>query len=116
LTEIKLLALDLDGTIFGDDLVISPRMRQAIRDAQAKGVIVTIATGRMFDSARLIAQDLDIREPLICYQGAMVRHTGSGEVLYHKTLPLGLTHEIISEAERLGLHLNLYLNDELYVS
>src|SRR5439155_18831427 len=84
--------------------------------AQVEGVLVTIAMGRIFDSARLIAQDLDIQEPLICYEGAMVRHAASGEVLYHRTLPLDLTHEIISETERRGLHLNLYLYDRLYVN
>ena len=50
--SIKLLALDLDGTIFGDDLFISDRTRSAIRRARQAGVLVTIATGRMFRSGR----------------------------------------------------------------
>ncbi len=114
--SIKLLALDLDGTIFGDDLVISTRTREAIARAQQQGVLVTIATGRMFISASAIASDLGIEAPLICYQGAMVRHSGSGEMLYHKTIPLHLAHEIISRTQQLGLHLNLYLNDAIYAA
>jgi hypothetical protein len=114
--SIKLLALDLDGTIFSDDLVISPRMRKAIEGAQRKGVIVTIATGRMFRSARLVADELKIAEPLICYQGAMVAHARTGEVLYHKTVPLDLALAIIDEAVVRGIHLNLYLNDHMYVA
>jgi len=114
--SIKLLALDLDGTIFGDDLVISDRTRQAILGAQQQGVLVTIATGRMFVSASRIAADLGIEAPLICYQGAMVRHSASWEMLYHKTVPNRYTHEIISETQRLGLHLNLYLNDFIYTA
>jgi Cof subfamily protein (haloacid dehalogenase superfamily) len=114
--SIKLLALDLDGTIFGDDLVISTRTRKAIECAQRQGVLVTIATGRMFVSARAIAADLNIDAPLICYQGAMVRHSHSGEMLYHKTVPAGLAHEIISKTQEMGLHLNLYLNDEIYAA
>jgi Cof subfamily protein (haloacid dehalogenase superfamily) len=113
---IKLLALDLDGTVFADDLVISPRLREAISNAQAKGVIVTIATGRMFRSARVFATDLNILEPLICYQGALVAEPVTGKVLYHKTVPLPLTHAIISDAQDRGIHLNLYLNDEIFVS
>lgn len=114
--NIRLIALDLDGTIFADDLIISERMRRAIRHAQDAGVIVTIATGRMFRSARQIAEDLDIKEHLICYQGAMIAHSTTGEVLYHKTVPLDLTRQIIRETTSRGLHLNLYLNDNIYVS
>lgn len=113
---VKLLALDLDGTIFTDDLLISERTRHAIRAAQDKGVLVTIATGRMFHSARKIAHDLCIAAPLICYQGALVRHSETDEKLYHKTVPNDLAHEIISATEARGLHLNVYLDDVLYVA
>ncbi|MEO6457316.1 MAG: Cof-type HAD-IIB family hydrolase [Chloroflexia bacterium] len=114
--SIKLLALDLDGTIFGDDLVISERTRRAILHAQQQGVLVTIATGRMFVSAKQIATDLSIDAPLICYQGAMVRHSGTGETLYHKTVPRPLAHEIIAKSQQFGLHLNLYLDDAIYAA
>jgi Cof subfamily protein (haloacid dehalogenase superfamily) len=113
---IRLLAIDLDGTIFGDDLVISPRTRRAIQDAQALGAVVTIATGRMFRSARQIAVDLRVTGPLICYQGAMVRDAVTSELLLHETIPHGMAHTIFAETEGLGLHLNVYLDDELYVS
>ena len=114
--SIRLLALDLDGTIFGDDLVVSPRTRQAIADAQSAGVTVTIATGRMFRSARQIASDLGIGGPIICYQGAMVADTATGHLLLHQTIPVPLAHAVIEDTERMGLHLNVYLDDQLYVS
>ncbi|MEO8285695.1 MAG: Cof-type HAD-IIB family hydrolase [Chloroflexota bacterium] len=113
---IKLLALDLDGTLFGDDLIISDRIRAAIMAAQQKGVIVTIATGRMFRSARHVAAKLSLDEPLICYQGALIQHSISREVLYHKTVPIHLAHEIISATADRSLHLNMYVGDELYVA
>jgi len=112
---IKLLAIDLDGTIFGDDLLISDRTRTAIRNAQAQGVLVTIATGRMFRSAQQIAADLGIEAPLICYQGALIRHSATGETFFHKTIPSHLAHSVIEETSRRGLHLNVYVNDELFV-
>ena len=113
---IKLLALDLDGTIFSDNLIISERTRGAIEAAKEMGVLVTIATGRMFTSARKIAVELGIKAPLICYQGAMVRHSDSGEMLFHRTIPRRLAHEIISAAQERNLHLNVYLDDRLYVA
>jgi Cof subfamily protein (haloacid dehalogenase superfamily) len=114
--NVRLIALDLDGTVFTDDLIISNRMRRAIRHAQEAGVLVTIATGRMFRSARQIAAELDIREHLICYQGAMIAHSVTGEIPYHETIPIPLAHAIIDETKGRGLHLNLYLSDQIYVS
>ena len=112
---IRLLALDLDGTIFGDDLFISRRTRTAIRKAQDKGVTVTIATGRMFRSASRIARDLGIVAPLICYQGALIRHSVTADTLFHKTIAPHFTHSIIDDSSERGLHLNLYVDDNLYV-
>jgi Cof subfamily protein (haloacid dehalogenase superfamily) len=112
---IRLIALDLDGTLFGDDLQVSRRTRQAIAAAQDAGIIVTIATGRMFRSARYVAADLGISGPLICYQGAMIRQHPTGEVLLHKTVPAALAQEVIAETVKSGLHLNVYLDDQLYV-
>lgn len=112
---IKLLALDLDGTIFHDDLSVSDRTRKAITDAQDAGVIVAIATGRMYRSARAIAADLNVHGPMICYQGAMIKDVVTGDTLLHTTVPLPLAHELIAETSKEGLHLNIYLNDELFV-
>lgn len=113
---IKLLALDLDGTLFTDDLIISARARRAIKAAQERGVLVTLATGRMFTAASKIAADLGLVAPLICYQGALVRDGVTGQVLYHQTVPRVLSHEIIAATAQRGLHLNVYMDDHLYVS
>jgi Cof subfamily protein (haloacid dehalogenase superfamily) len=69
----------------------------------------------MFRSARQIAARLGFNEPLVCYQGALVQHAITGEVLYHRTVPLALAHEIIKDVESRGLHLNVYLEDDIYV-
>lgn len=44
--EIKLIALDMDGTTLLDDKTISPKNMQVLRDAQARGILVVPATGR----------------------------------------------------------------------
>ncbi|NWG19824.1 MAG: HAD family phosphatase [Chloroflexi bacterium] len=83
----QLVALDLDGTVVDHDLVIHPDVRETIAAAQARGVHVTLATGRMYGAAVPFAHALDIQTPIICYQGALIRHPKSGEVLYHVTMP-----------------------------
>lgn len=43
---IKIIGLDLDGTVFNDDKEITPRTLAAIREAAARGIVVLPATGR----------------------------------------------------------------------
>jgi Cof subfamily protein (haloacid dehalogenase superfamily) len=111
----RLLALDLDGTIVDGSLQVSARARRALRAATDSGVHVTLASGRPFGGTRLFANDLGIREPLICHQGAMVRDPGSGEVYLRRSLPRHLAHEFVDTVREHGWDLCLTLDDELYV-
>ena len=47
----KLIALDIDGTIRNADYPISNRTRDALNKVRELGAVVTVATGRMFQSA-----------------------------------------------------------------
>jgi Cof subfamily protein (haloacid dehalogenase superfamily) len=111
----RLVALDLDGTLITDDLLISAEAQAAIAAAIERGVIVTLATGRMYRSALPFAQTLKLAAPLICYQGAMVRHSVTGETLYHQTVPLELARAFIQAAQDRNYHVNAYVDDVLYV-
>jgi Cof subfamily protein (haloacid dehalogenase superfamily) len=111
----KLLALDLDGTLIGLDLEISQRTKAAIKQIMSRGIIVTIATGRMFQSALPFAKELNISTPLICYEGAMIAKPDTKEILWHKPVPLSLAREAIELINKENLHINAYLDDELYV-
>ncbi len=112
--DIKLIAIDLDDTLLKNDLTISPRAKRAIAKSVDKGVAVTLATGRMYASALPYALDLKIDLPLITYQGALVKYA-DGRVVYHQPLPLALAGELIDFIRPYGLHVNLYINDELFM-
>ncbi len=106
---IKLLALDIDGTLVDHDLVVRPRTLAAVREARRRGVAVSLVTGRMASSARRFAESLGLTGPLIAYQGALIREMpapGSGRVgrlLYHAPLPAELAREICLWAREQGL-------------
>ena len=91
-----LLALDLDGTVMGDDLQISPKVRYAIDAARDAGVAVTLATGRSYNSAIKWARELSIDIPLVCYQGGQVKDPINETVLHEASFPRGLGLELIA--------------------
>lgn len=111
----KLVAVDIDGTLVGEDLVIRDNIRRALHQCAQQGLVVTLATGRMFQSTKPYAEKLGLDVPLITYNGALVKHSGTGEVYHHRTIPLELAHEIVRLCKELGLHLHTYVDDEYYV-
>ena len=114
---IRLLALDLDGTLMDDDMVIrSHRVRRAVAAAHELGVVVTLATGRMFDFALPFARDLGITAPMICYQGGLIQAPDSGVPLYRATMERALVREVLElQAER-GWHFVLYAADDVFLT
>lgn len=113
--EIKLVAVDLDDTLLRDDLTISRRSLDVLREVRERGVVVTLATGRMFPSALPYARLLNFEMPLITYQGALVKNAFSGEVVYECSLPEEVARLVIHYGRRNNIHINSYLHDKLYV-
>jgi Cof subfamily protein (haloacid dehalogenase superfamily) len=113
---VRLLALDLDGTLMDDSMVIkSDRVRRAISAAQERGVVVTLATGRMFDFAVPYAHDLGITAPLICYQGGLIQSLDSDVPLYRATMEPALVREVLEWQAQRGYHFVLYADDDVFL-
>lgn len=111
---IELVALDIDGTLIGDDLIISPDTRAAVKAATRRGVHVSLVTGRMVSSALRFAIDLDLTAPIVGYQGGLIRsmaRPGSkriGRLLVHSPISAEVAREIVewTRAQGLDPHLN----------
>lgn len=113
---IKLVALDVDGTLVGKDVTITPRAREAVRAARERGVRFAIVTGRMYKSAAPYAEELGLGGmPLIAYNGALVKEYPSGRVIYHQPVPLEACKALAAFCEARGYHVQAYVNDDLYV-
>jgi Cof subfamily protein (haloacid dehalogenase superfamily) len=121
---IKLVALDLDGTIVNEHLEISETTLAMLnRIQQEAGVKVVIATGRMFPSTIPFARRIGLKDPVISYQGAMIRDIADEfenilhhPILFHQTLDVDAVKAIIQLIEAEGYHANMYVNDNLYTT
>jgi Cof subfamily protein (haloacid dehalogenase superfamily) len=97
---IRLLALDLDGTLLNPRGQISDRNRLAIDKAREKGVRVAVVTGRRFRDSRAIALELGLDVPVISHNGALTKHARTLETVAVLPLPLNAA----KEALRVGRH------------
>ncbi|MEM8543620.1 MAG: Cof-type HAD-IIB family hydrolase [Cyanobacteria bacterium P01_H01_bin.119] len=116
---IKLLVLDIDGTLAGRSNQVEAPVLEAIRAVQARGIQVAIATGRMYGSAVRFHQAVGSALPLMAYQGAYIKDPLTKKVYRHTPLPRSHTLALIAEltplelARQLSIH--LYIDDRLHV-
>ena len=114
--EIKLIALDVDGTIMDRNFNISGQVKSAIKKAADKGIYVLIATGRMYSATVPVGKFLGLKTPLIVYQGSLVQEFyRSNKILMHHTVPSDISLQIIKDLREYGVQINVYLDDNLYV-
>lgn len=113
--DIRLIALDLDGTLLNDAKGIPDRTVGTIRQVMEQGVIVTLASARPFCSMLPYARQLGITAPLISNGGAYVADAGQEKVLAERPLGLAQYREMVSLLEERDYYIKVYRNDRLYV-
>ncbi|TMC06113.1 MAG: Cof-type HAD-IIB family hydrolase [Chloroflexi bacterium] len=111
---IRLLAVDLDGTLVSVDLQLDPRDVEAARRAEAAGIRVVACTGRPFPGALPWVRRLGLTSPIVCYQGAQVRALDGSTMLDHG-VPHDVAMEVIRFCQERDLHVQAYRDDELIV-
>ncbi|NLY74493.1 MAG: HAD family phosphatase [Firmicutes bacterium] len=112
---IRCIAIDLDDTLLRSDLTISPEDKSAIRRAIKEGIKVLLASGRMVQSMRPYVRELGLDVPVIAYNGAIIQEAISGKILYHRPVPPEEARRLVPIFREAEIHLNAYINDELYM-
>ena len=109
---IKMLVVDIDGTIMGDNRRISDSLKAYVKLLLSNGIKVVIATGRMYCSAAKIACELGTDSPIIAYQGGLVVDSDKN-ILQAKYFDNELARDVVDYLRREKFHMNVYVNDNL---
>lgn len=113
MTKIKLWVSDIDGTLMNYDGSYTPRMSKLIEKINSSDCKLVLATGRMFMGADFVAKKFNLNNPIICYQGAVVRTRD--EILWQAPIKNEIALEIIKYLKEKNIHTHVYNNDILYV-
>ena len=111
----RLVALDIDGTIRSNEYPLSEQTRETIARVKEAGAIVTLATGRMFESAARASADLGLRSPIASFQGAHIADPTTGEVLWHRPLTAKMASDALDSLRPWALEIIAYHADQIYV-
>ena len=110
---IKLIATDIDGTLLKKDYTCPEGLMECLKKLETNDVKVCLVTGRMHQAAKKIYNQLQLKNPLVSYQGGQI-NSSTGEILYQKTLDKTCIQKAINWARKNKIHLQLYYNDMLY--
>jgi hydroxymethylpyrimidine pyrophosphatase-like HAD family hydrolase len=97
--RVRLVALDLDGTLLEKGNRVSDGNAAAVREAIAAGVQIVLATSRWYLLAKRTADMLGITAPIICHNGAMIRSPIDGSTLLQLDIPADAAMAIAAAAE-----------------
>jgi Cof subfamily protein (haloacid dehalogenase superfamily) len=95
---IKLIAMDIDGTLLDSHAQVPEENARAVAEAAARGVEIVLVTGRRFDFARPIADALPCDLHLIVSNGALIK-SKSGETHQQLLLPSHTARKVIESTE-----------------
>jgi len=94
---IRLLAIDIDGTLLDSRGRLPDAHRVAVMDAAATGVEIALATGRSFHFAKPIADLLSVPLTLVVNNGAVVKN-GDGQSMMRHTLSRDVARDVLNHA------------------
>lgn len=99
---IKLICIDMDGTLLMDQQNISEENKKAIKEAISRGVHVAITTGRVYNCAKLYSDEIGLKTPIIASNGAFIGGS-NGETIYNNPLNANEIKGFLSLTKQYGL-------------
>ena len=113
--DIKLIACDMDGTLLNSKREISERTKKAVAKCMEAGKIFIIATGRMYIAAKPYAERLGSDEPIVTYNGGLIRGSKSGKIFLEQPIKLETAQEFLDYIKENGNYAQYYTGDELLI-
>lgn len=113
--KVRLIALDLDGTLLAGGSRVSDANAAAVREAVAAGVHIVFATSRWYTLAKRTSDLLGITSPIICHNGAMIRDPADGARLLSLTIAPEASRDIAAMADERRYEGMVTVDDQTYM-
>jgi Cof subfamily protein (haloacid dehalogenase superfamily) len=110
----RLVVADVDGTLLNSQHALTAATRKTLLALQRGGIAFTLATGKILPSVSDIIRQLELSQPLILSNGALVQ-LPDGTVLFEDPIPQHCLSSLISEVTAHGLDYALYMPNVIFV-
>lgn len=117
--SIKLVAIDIDGTLLDSNRNISERVKQRLMEANKQGTYIVLCTGRPLPGVKEQLNELELfgeNDYVITYNGSLVQATKSKEIISKHTLSYENFLEIEEMSRKVGAHLHTIDDQAIYTA
>lgn len=114
--DIRIIALDLDGTLLNSNKELTQRSYDTLAAAAAKGIQIVPTTGRFYDGMPQVIRELPFVNYAITINGAQVRNVHTGEVLYRAEIPWQQAVEIMTFLDTLPVVYDCFMDDAAWMT
>lgn len=101
--DIKMIAIDIDGTLLTPQRTIAATTKAAIHQAQEEGIVVTLATGRRYTNTATLAAELGLEIPLVVCDGALIMQHPQDKVLLTQPMHADVAQQAVDTMVRYGI-------------
>jgi len=113
-TDIRLICLDIDGTLLDSRHRLPPENRAAVRQATEQGIVICLLTARPPAATLPVQQALGVDGPAACFGGGLLEYRG--QRLCDRRIPLGTAELLAAECGARHLHLSVYRDRGWYLA
>jgi len=115
MNKIKMICLDIDGTLLNSEHKISKKTKEVIGiAANEKQIPVILVSARMPKGILFLQRELNIDQPIICYSGALVMDD-KANILSNSGIAISDVIQVNNFVKEIGVHMSLYKDDEWYI-
>lgn len=112
----KLICIDMDGTLLNTNDEVSVDNINALKKASEMGLHIAITTGRIYASAKYYSKIIGIDAPIITANGASIKDSGHGDVIYNNPIPSDLLIGCAEILKKYNLKANFTTGDTIFTS
>lgn len=112
--EIKMIALDLDGTTLHSDGSLSPRTMAAFRNSMEKGVHIVVSTGRVFSALPKFLFEIEGLEYVINSNGAQITELASMTRIYENYMKPETVEQVVDLLRNTGISVETFVDGIAY--
>ena len=113
--DIKLIAIDIDGTLIDDNFTVSENTIDTIKALKEKGVEVSLVTGRAHCGAKKVMNQIGVKLPIISHNGGKVT-LEDGKVILNEKFPISYIDKVLDHGEKNDIYMKVYIDDLFYVT
>lgn len=116
MNNIKMIALDLDGTTLDKDGKFSSKTKEVLERATGEGIHVIIATGRTFNSLPSELFEIEGLEYVVTSNGAHITKLNDGKRIYENIIGAEAVEEVVSAIKETNYHLEAFIDGKAYIT